>query len=202
MKKIYQGAESIIWLDEEKNVIIKERIKKGYRLEELDEKIRKKRTEKEAKILEKVRRIGINVPKVLNVEDFKIEMEFINGKRLKEILNEQNFEFFAKELGKIVATLHSNNIVHNDLTTSNFIFCEGKIYLIDFGLSEISNKIEKFAEDLLVLYYALKSAHFNIFEKFWEKFLESYKENFEKANEVIKRLNEIFMRGRYVERKA
>ena len=48
-KIIAQAAEAIIIQKE--NLIIKKRIKKSYRISELDEKIRKLRTRNEAKLL-------------------------------------------------------------------------------------------------------------------------------------------------------
>ena len=50
-KIIAQGAEAIITKD--KNTIIKNRIKKSYRIPVLDERIRKSRTKAEAKIIKK-----------------------------------------------------------------------------------------------------------------------------------------------------
>ena len=59
MKLIARGAEAKIILSN--NLIIKDRIKKSYRIPELDEKIRKLRTRAEAKLLNKASKI-INVP--------------------------------------------------------------------------------------------------------------------------------------------
>ena len=49
MKIIAQGAEAI--LTKEGNALIKERVKKLYRIEEIDEKLRSSRTRKEAALL-------------------------------------------------------------------------------------------------------------------------------------------------------
>jgi len=49
-KLIQQGAEAKIFLEE--NFVVKDRVVKGYRLKELDEAIRKRRTKKEERILE------------------------------------------------------------------------------------------------------------------------------------------------------
>ena len=51
-KILQQGAEAIISLQQGK--VHKKRIKKSYRLKEIDEKLRKLRTRKEAKLLEKL----------------------------------------------------------------------------------------------------------------------------------------------------
>src|SRR3989344_1035401 len=86
MKIIQQGAEAV--LIREDNFILKRRAKKGYRINELDDKLRKQRTRKEAKLLERARKF-INVPAVKKSDDNKmeIEMEFISGLKLSENLD-------------------------------------------------------------------------------------------------------------------
>ena len=54
-KILQQGAEALIILN--KGSVTKRRIKKGYRLLEIDEEIRKLRTRSEAKLFEKAGRI-------------------------------------------------------------------------------------------------------------------------------------------------
>jgi Kae1-associated kinase Bud32 len=190
---IARGAEAII--KREDNFIIKERIKKGYRINELDEKIRRKRTKLEAKIMREVKRIGINVPKIIEESDFSIKMEYIDGKILRSV---EIDEKIVKGIAKIVSILHQNNIIHGDLTTSNFILKDDEIYLIDFGLSKFSRKIEDKAEDLLVLFYTLKGVHYEVFEKYWKIFEEEYCKNYSEGKKVIERMYEILKRGRYV----
>lgn len=64
------------------------------------------------------------------------------------------------EVGKYIALLHGDSVIHGDLTTSNMIVTEsGTLYLIDFGLSYIRNNIEDFAVDLYVLEKAFISTH-------------------------------------------
>ncbi|MEM5831079.1 MAG: KEOPS complex kinase/ATPase Bud32 [Candidatus Aenigmatarchaeota archaeon] len=193
---IYRGAEAIIEKIDE-NTIVKKRIEKKYRLREIDEKIGKERTKKEVKFLKEVRRFGINAPQVLEVSDFEFKMEYINGKKLKDILNKENFNFFAEEIGKIVANLHLHNIVHNDLTLSNMIYYENKIYLIDFGLANYSVSIENKAEDVLTLYYSIKSLFPEIYEDFFRIFKDTYTKLYPNGNNVIERMKEILKRGRY-----
>ncbi len=189
-----QGAEAKIWLDKKRNVIIKERIPKGYRIKELDDELRKKRTRMELRILKKASQI-INVPKVIDSDDFTIVMEYIDGKKLRDVLNRENYKKLMIEVGKIVAELHNSNIIHQDLTTSNMILKDGKIYLIDFGLSFISQRIEDKGVDLHLLKEALESKHFELKDAF-DYFLEGYK-RYEKFDEVIERLKKIEERGRY-----
>ncbi len=81
MKLIKQGAEANIYLDNKK--IIKERIKKNYRIEQIDSKIRKFRTRRESKVLEKVD----NAPNLIKSSDkeMKIEMGYIEGEVLSKV---------------------------------------------------------------------------------------------------------------------
>jgi len=195
---IYQGAEAMI--EKIDNKIVKKRIPKNYRIKELDEKLRKERNKKEIKILKEVRRLGINVPRVLEEGEYEFSMEYIEGKKLRDVIDINNFEFFAKEIAKIIAKLHFNNIVHNDLTLSNMLFSENKIYLIDFGLSEFEKSIEKKAEDLLTLYYSIKASFPSFWYRFMEIFFFEYKMLYRDGEKVIKRLEEILKRGRYVAR--
>jgi len=203
MKVIKRGAEAVLYLDD--SHLVKERIKKSYRLKEIDEKLRKQRTRKEAKLLNEARRAGIETPKVFSIDEngFKIAMDFIEGKRLKEFLNETNNENRKKvseEIGKAVGLLHKNGIVHGDLTTSNMILKDDKIYFIDFGLGDFSNRIENQAVDLSVLKEAFKSTHFKYLELLWESFIKGYKQTNDKFNKVLDTLNDIEKRGRYVKR--
>lgn len=84
-KVLVQGAEAKIILDEKNNLIIKDRVKKSYRLKELDEKIRKQRTKSEKKLLEKASKI-INAPNPLPLKEGDIiKMPFIEGKNYQNI---------------------------------------------------------------------------------------------------------------------
>jgi tRNA A-37 threonylcarbamoyl transferase component Bud32 len=115
MKEIARGAESVIY--EDKNTIIKDRLKKSYRIKELDDELRKQRTRREANLLEKV---TIPHPRLIRSDDKqKIVMEKIPGEKLREVLDKK--PELAKRVGELVAELHNHNIIHGDLTTSNMI---------------------------------------------------------------------------------
>ncbi len=193
-KVIAKGAEAEIILKEGK--IVKKRVKKNYRLKEIDEKLRKKRTRWEAR---NMGRVGEGVPKILNVDENKkeIEMEFIDGKKLSE--NFDNFsgkkqKKIAGEVGRIVGEIHNKNIIHGDLTTSNMIW-KNKIHLIDFGLSFYSKRIEDKAVDLHLLKQALESKHFQNWRKLFKYIINNY--NPENKKEILKRLEKVEKRGRY-----
>ncbi|MEM5843897.1 MAG: KEOPS complex kinase/ATPase Bud32 [Candidatus Aenigmatarchaeota archaeon] len=208
MEIIYKGAEAILYLDflEGKKVIVKERIEKKYRIEEIDKKLRKLRTRKEVSLLREARSIGVATPQVLFVdeENHKIIMEFIEGVRLKEFLNSARKEEIEKvcfEVGKAIGKLHSSGIVHGDLTTSNMILKDDKIYFLDFSLGDFSKRIEDFGVDLNLLYEAIKSAHFKVLKLCWDNIVKGYKKEYKDAEKVLKKVEEIERRARYMERK-
>jgi len=198
IKVLQRGAEAIIYLKE--GIVFKERIKKGYRISILDEKIRKKRTKCEARLLIKSAELKINVPKVFSIEDNIIKMEYIKGEKLKDVfsvLSKEKRKEICKRIGEYIAALHNANIIHGDITTSNFLVNDDKIFLIDFGLGFHSTRVEDKATDLYILQQAIKSTHFNIFNEVWKEILNSYKKNYKDSEKIIKRLEEINQRGRY-----
>lgn len=213
---IAQGAEALIIKNEDE--IIKRRIAKGYRIKELDEKLRKQRTRKEAKLLEKAQKL-IHVPKIIrtNEKNKEIILEEIKGLKLSEHFDKlENAEEICIQIGESIAKLHDSGIVHGDLTTSNIIYIEnsqdnkkinnkkaiediqsrGKVYFIDFGLGFESSHSEDKAVDLHVLKEALEARHFENSDRFWKKVIEGYKAS-KHFNEVIKRLEKVEKRGRY-----
>ena len=198
MKQIAQGAEAKLFLED--NRIIKDRVKKDYRIKEIDEKLRGFRTRREAKIFEKLAAIDFPSPRLIESDDKeRLIIEFIKGPKVRDILEKSDYVKLSEETGRKIALLHENNIIHGDLTTSNFIFNEEKneIYFIDFGLSFFSHKIEDMAVDLHLLKQALESKHYTIWEKCFKAALESYKKNSKWGEEVIKRLGIVEKRGRY-----
>lgn len=192
-----QGAEAILTREEAK--VIKQRIKKSYRLPELDKKIREQRTRKETKLLTDSSK-HIPIPKVLNSSDkeSKIELEFIEGKKLSEHLNNlKNAEEVCKQIGENIAKLHNQGIIHGDLTTSNMILKEKELFFIDFGLGFNSSKTEDKAVDLHLIKQALEAKHFEHFEKFFNSVIEGYKASSNNPAEILKRLEKVELRGRY-----
>lgn len=195
---IKRGAEAIIYLNG--SIVVKERLKKGYRIDILDRKIRKQRTKREYNLMLKAERIGVKIPKIFSMDDSKIKMEYVNGRRLKDVLDKldkEDVKRFCILMGKYIAKLHSSDIIHGDLTTSNMIIKDNDIYFIDFGLGRVSNRVEDKATDLYLLYEALVSTHFNIHKNVWKWIVESYREHYHFAKSVLKRLEKIKRRRRY-----
>lgn len=201
-KLISQGAEAKIFLDKDKDLIIKDRVSKSYRHPELDKKLRKRRTKSEKKILNKALEV-VNVPGLQNSEQSdKIYMDCIKGERLSEYLGdldlEKQKEIMAK-IGSMIAKIHSKDIIHGDLTTSNFILSPSEeVYIIDFGLGYFSKKSEDKAVDLRLFKQAIEAKHFENCEELFEQVLESYKNTFKEGpNKVMERFKRVERRRRY-----
>ncbi len=219
---IQQAAEAIICKSE--NQVIKKRISKGYRIPELDNKLRKLRTRSEARLIQKA---PINVPRILEVDEksAEITMEFIPGKKLSEHLDSlKNKQEIMKQIGEQTAALHQANIIHGDLTTSNMILVEEendvdrtkeeirtktknlkksfninknkiKIYFIDFGLGFTSRKVEDKAVDIHLLKQALEAKHFKYHQALFQYFIKGY--NPENKTAILAQLKKVESRGRY-----
>jgi TP53 regulating kinase-like protein len=195
-KLIAQGAEAKIFL--ENNKVQKSRIVKSYRHPIIDDNLRKRRTKSEAKILSKALKLGISVPRVLDVNKYDLEIEYICGDRLSEKLDsypeKKQFSVMEK-IGKETATLHKNDIIHGDLTTSNILLKENKVFIIDFGLGFFSKKLEDKAVDLHLIKQALEAKHYQNNDKLFEGFLKGY--NWKGKKLVLERLQIVEKRGRY-----
>jgi len=176
MKLIGHGAEAKVY--DTKNSVLKTRIKKSYRHDLIDKRLRKLRTRSESKLLTKALSYGINVPKVLNSDDKKmtLEMEKIEGRKVRDIfdnLDEDLKKIICKEIGKTIKKLHQNNLIHGDLTTSNMIWND-KLFLIDFGLGKVSARIEDKAVDIHLLKECFKSKHHIHWKTYWKVFKKNY----------------------------
>ncbi|MFH1151972.1 MAG: RIO1 family regulatory kinase/ATPase [Nanoarchaeota archaeon] len=128
LKILSQGAEAIIL---KKGIsIIKDRIKKSYRIKELDDKIRMRRTKSETKLLEKASQIiDCPSPDQKDSRAFQIKMPLIDGKKLSEHLDKfplKKQKQICKQIGESIVKLHDSNIIHGDLTTSNMIYTPDK----------------------------------------------------------------------------
>jgi len=195
MKQIAQGAEAKIFLDDRK--IVKDRVVKSYRLKEIDDRLRKFRTKREAKVISKLKEKGMDVPSILFCDEKeRIEMDFIDGEKVRDVLSDDNYEELCKEIGEKIAVIHNSGIIHGDLTTSNMIF-KDKVWFIDFGLSFFSSKVEDMAVDIHLLRCALESKHYKIWEKCYKVCFDSYLDKCDKGEEVLKRLEVVEKRGRY-----
>jgi Kae1-associated kinase Bud32 len=198
MKVIARGAEAVMRRDGDR--LVKDRVRKGYRIPQLDSRIRSQRTKREESLLARARRAGVNAPAVFSGGGNELVMEWIDGERVKDVLNGMKPKERGKvfeQIGEAMGKLHSAGIVHGDVTTSNMIMRDGKLFVIDFGLGKTSRRVEDFAVDLFVLMEALKAAHFKIIDSAWKGIVKAYKYNNTNADQVLGRFREIDKRRRY-----
>lgn len=233
-KLIAQGAEGriyqLIFLG--RPTIVKERFVKSYRIPFLDNKINTGRIATEAKTLQRVRAIGLDVPAVYHVDlpALRLYLEQIEGGTVKQAIFDTEARIkstcvagierenlsdpsastlarllaedselirLARAMGTCIGKLHQNNIVHGDLTTSNFMVRKngGGLVAIDFGLSFVSTLVEDKAVDLYVLERAFTSLH-PFTEWMFQLLIESYKNENPNSAQVLKRLDAVRLRGR------
>ncbi|CAG9325800.1 unnamed protein product [Blepharisma stoltei] len=146
----------------------------------------------------------------ITVKEFLLKAQDVS----KEIMID-----LAHKIGRNIALLHNIQCIQGDLTTSNMMIKPfvslgaelndsndiiqeilknkdvGTVYMIDFGLSFISNLPEDMAVDLYVLERAIGSLHPECSSLF-EDILEGYKQNCTKANINLTRLSQVRLRGR------
>lgn len=207
-----QGAEARLYtgtfLGQE--VVAKERFSKKYRHPTLDAQLTKDRHKAEARALAKCKQIGVCVPTMYlcdNTTTTIIMQNMVNSVTARDFINnmleEKNTEKLSKLailIGETVAKMHSNGLIHGDITTSNILVMPSdnsiSLVMIDFGLSFQEGVAEDKGVDLYVLERAFLSTHPNTEEIFGE-ILEAYKKKAGKqAGEVFKKFEEIRLRGR------
>jgi Kae1-associated kinase Bud32 len=194
IKLIGEGSEAKIYLAKflNKELILKIRKQKRYRLSTLNEKIIKNRTKLEGTILHKLKQIT-NAPHVyyLNPKKGIIAMEYIKGINLRDYLLSKKYpKKTLIKLAKEISKIHKNKIALGDLTTANIIKKGSKFYFIDTGLGKINANIEELGTDLLCFKKAFISTHG---EKLWNIFEKNYENK-----DILNKMYEIEKRGRYL----
>jgi TP53 regulating kinase-like protein len=205
---IKKGAEANLYLAEwhGRKVVLKKRLPKEYRPQALDEQIRAYRTIHEPQLMHEAKKAGVPTPTIFMVDhkNTTIIMEYIEGKQIKQLLNEvskserQNLCF---RIGELTGKLHDYGIVHGDLTTSNLIqHPAGKIFFLDFGLGDKTKELEARGVDLHLMKRALQSTHYKFAEDCFESAIEGYSTvlKSETSEKVLDKIREIERRGRYV----
>jgi Kae1-associated kinase Bud32 len=200
---IQRGAEAEICRDRwhGRQVVVKRRVPKRYRIPEIDEALRSLRTRKEAVLLHEARRCGVATPVVYDVDlhDMAITMQFLDGRRVRDVIDGRGSgeqRSLCQSIGSAVGRLHRGGIVHGDLTTSNLILHGDRVYLIDFGLGEKSDGVEQRGVDMHLLMEALTAAHEN--PRLFGWVMEGYTATYPDADAVRRTVEDIAARGRYV----
>ncbi|XP_012283163.1 TP53-regulating kinase [Orussus abietinus] len=222
---IAQGAEARLYKGSYlgRQALLKERFVKKYRHPDLDKTLTKERIKAEARAIVRAKAAGVVTPAIFLV-DFErrcIFMEYIeNSVTLKNyienyVTGKDNVNHVTKSIGRtlgtLIARLHSKNIIHGDLTTSNILIRNprhevsssgdqetlGEFVMVDFGLARVESTIEDKAVDLYVLERSLVSAHSEIPELFPLILMNYQKFCTEKSKaEVIAKYKEVQARGR------
>lgn len=118
-------------------------------------------------------------------------------------VNEQVMRQVLVKVGEEIGKLHTHEVVHGDLTTSNIILRDNGNslipVLIDFGLGSQSTLAEDKAVDLYVLERAVNSTHPVHSEIYNNWLLEGYQAAYadkKKLKDVMRKLEDVRMRGR------
>jgi len=202
LKLVKKGAEADIYVTIWNGLdsILKIRKKKDYRVHSLDMRIRTLRTVREAKMISEAKSFGITTPLVYFVDEKKCEiyLQLIKGKLVRDLSLNKIIKI-CTEIGKIVGTLHKNGIMHGDLTTSNFILSNQGLVILDFGLSQKTDKVDDYAIDLRLFKEVLNSAHAQIVEDAWLSFVLGYRKILGNmlTEKVLSHVSIIEKRGRY-----
>ena len=204
---IAKGAEAVIYRGSflEIPIISKHRLPKPYRMPQIDHTIRMHRLRVEARILTEAWKIGAKVPVLFGIDlsNFTLLIEEIQGEILFSLLNLTPLTILKSiftEVGLQVGLLHENNIIHGDLTVFNVIIeMENSPWLIDFGLGQIINEIEKKADDLLTFHSTLKAVSPD-YEALFDEFLLGYSSVYKKGRKTFEHMKKIQSRARYIAR--
>ncbi|KAJ3520291.1 hypothetical protein NM208_g13769 [Fusarium decemcellulare] len=127
------------------------------------------------------------------------------GNRTEGIENDAELKDLMRRIGTAIGNMHKVGIVHGDLTTSNMMLqppadpdknpLDGELVIIDLGLASGSISDEDRAVDLYVLERAFGSTHPRA-ECLFAELLDAYGQTFKQAKIVLKKLEDVRMRGR------
>lgn len=200
---IGQGAEAKVFrtVYMERDAILKIRPVKRYRHPDLDRRLRVSRTKNEAKLMREARSAGVRTPVIYDIDlkECGITMEYIRGRRVKEILDEnpERSAEICTMIGEALAKLHRAGICHGDPTTSNMILTPGgELCLIDLSLGGSAVGIEEMGVDIHLMKRAFDSAHSSVSGGFG-LLSDSYVMNAADGRSVMRRVDDIEGRGRY-----
>ncbi|XP_042550529.1 EKC/KEOPS complex subunit TP53RK [Dipodomys spectabilis] len=212
LELVKQGAEARVFRGrfQGRAAVVKHRFPKGYRHPALEARLGRRRTVQEARALLRCRRAGISAPIVFFVDYASncLYMEEIEGSvTVRDYIQStietekapQSLFALARKIGQVLARMHDEDLIHGDLTTSNMLLKPPleklDLVLIDFGLSFVSGLPEDKGVDLYVLEKAFLSTHPNT-EPVFQAFLKSYSTSSKKSRPVLKKLDEVRLRGR------
>ncbi|XP_057333056.1 EKC/KEOPS complex subunit Tp53rkb isoform X1 [Microplitis mediator] len=224
---ICQGAEARLYRGTYlgKTTLKKERFKKNYRHPDLDDSLTKDRIKSEVRAIVRAKTAGVATPAIYLVDLTRrsIYMEYIENAITLKIYIEKMIEQdedekiwigkIGKALGLLLAKLHSKNIIHGDLTTSNILIknvvfddsndfqkenIHDDLVVIDFGLARVDSTAEDKAVDLYVLERSLLSSHSQVPDLF-SNIMTNYQVGIadkKQRREIISKYQQVRARGR------
>jgi TP53 regulating kinase-like protein len=168
-ERLHLGAEAEVWAGTWMGLdaVRKLRRPRKWRHPDLDIRLGYRRMMSESRLLIRLKRRGVNVPAVwdLDPESGRIILERMPGLPLIEILRSDEYsqdfiDMALRNTGALIRRLHREAITHGDLTTNNILVDENaNPSLIDFGLAVIDYEIERFGIDLHVIDEILGASH-------------------------------------------
>ncbi|MHA1897808.1 MAG: bifunctional N(6)-L-threonylcarbamoyladenine synthase/serine/threonine protein kinase [Promethearchaeota archaeon] len=210
IKIIKMGAEALLIKKRlfDHNTLVKYRLSKGYRIKEIDQMVRSERTLAEARTLIRLKKQGIPVPMVFDIDpkNASISMSFIEGQPLKtllETLGHDKLRSIFSRIGAYIAKMHKIGQIHGDLTTSNIIYNSknDNIFFIDFGLGFTSSTTEDRMVDLHLFKRVITSTHGNYFNIIYPPLIQGYANELKVSVKFVEDgIEQIELRGRYVKK--
>ncbi|WP_336343460.1 bifunctional N(6)-L-threonylcarbamoyladenine synthase/serine/threonine protein kinase [Halalkalicoccus ordinarius] len=184
------GAEATVEIGADR--VRKRRRPKAYRHPDLDARLRRERTAREARLTSLARRAGVPTPVVYDVDrrEGALTLERVGESDLLAALVPER----VRTVGAHLARMHQAGFVHGDPTPRNVRIGSGRTYAIDFGLGYHTDHLEDYAMDLHVFERSLAGTAEDA-DACREAFEAGYREAGDPA--VLERLREIEGRGRY-----
>ncbi|MEF8851301.1 MAG: bifunctional N(6)-L-threonylcarbamoyladenine synthase/serine/threonine protein kinase [Haloarculaceae archaeon] len=216
-RRTQQGAEATVEFVDGR--VVKRRLPRTYRHPDLDERLRRERTRREARLTSEARRQGVPTPVVRDVDtrEATITFDYVGDCDLREALTTDRVRRVARHL----ATLHDAGLVHGDPTTRNVRVttrdgaaadpgaaataraggetgggAAGRVYLVDFGLGYATRDEEDHAVDLHVFGRSLAGTADDA-ATLRAAAETAYREASGRPDAVIGRLRSVEGRGRY-----
>ncbi|MFZ0455830.1 MAG: protein kinase [Ignavibacteriaceae bacterium] len=147
MKKLGEGGMGVVYLAEDT------KLKRLVAIKFLPHQISVNDEERKRFEIEAQAAAALNHPNIATIysievfgDEIFIVMEYIEGKELKEIIRSNSNEplglkdviNFAVQIAEGLEAAHKKGIIHRDIKSSNIMITEeGKIKILDFGLSKI-----------------------------------------------------------------
>jgi len=143
----------------------------------------------EERNLKKLKKHGLNVPKIISSHKNILIMEFINGKTIgEEIYTHTNW---VEDLAKWLSKLHNikyngKSILKGDCNLKNFIFTKKGIYGIDFEDSFYGDPIHDLGEICFFIIDSTSTLKRESKQRIVEKFIQKYQKYSQKGIDTKK----------------